>query len=203
MTARDGADISAEQSRRMFWVIQTVFSVLLASSLVQYREVVLRPFAGSHWLVALGLLTVYVTALWSWVDYSFTMLMNPFQFGWRTSVRERLRFLVDLLIVVVYAYLLFALTELQKAAAADLTMWFFGLVAVFVLYWCSGKLRIRQHGPRASRLGLIGLFGLVYLLLALVYVLFRARVAPTDCGIQRGRADKGFLHCGRNDGADG
>lgn len=104
--------VREEQSQRIFWVIQTVFSVLLARSIFENKELIIHPFS----LSTLGLLLVYGTVLWSWIDYSYTTIVSPYRFdkgGW-----ERPRFVVDLAIVISYAYLLFALTGFQADNSA-------------------------------------------------------------------------------------
>ena len=83
-------DINEEQSKRIFWVVQTVFSLLLARSLVEYKACILDPFSSQHYLTSLGLVLVYLTALWSWIDYSYSTIVAPYDFGHGRF--ERLRF---------------------------------------------------------------------------------------------------------------
>ena len=165
-------DINEEQSKRIFWVVQTVFSVLLARSLVEYKAVVLDPFSSQHYLTTLGLVLVYLTTLWSWIDYSFSTIVAPYDFA--KGRFERLRFIVDLLIVICYAFLMFSLDRLQANKEADLLPLFICLAVVFLLYLCSGLLRILKYGRRASRVWLIAIFGIAFLILALVYRSFYA-----------------------------
>src|SRR5690348_1722712 len=76
-------EIREEQSQRIFWVVQTVFSLLLARSIFDYRDVIVHPVSP----FALGLLLVYGTVLWSWIDYSYTTIVSPYRFdkgGWET-----------------------------------------------------------------------------------------------------------------------
>ncbi|MEX2168571.1 MAG: hypothetical protein WD851_04635 [Pirellulales bacterium] len=39
--------VREEQSQRIFWVIQTVFSVLLARSIFENKELIIHPFSLS------------------------------------------------------------------------------------------------------------------------------------------------------------
>jgi 5'(3')-deoxyribonucleotidase len=179
--------IQSEQSQRIFWVIQTIFAVLLAKTFFDYKECILAPFSKEHYLLTLGLLLVYTTALLSWIDYSFTTIVSPYRFG--GPLRERFRFLVDLLIVVLYAFMLFSLESLKIDKGASISQLLLGLFLVFLLYYFSGVLRIRQYGKRASRRGLISIFLFVYLILFTVYtILFRY-----VCLIQRERLNAIFI----------
>jgi len=162
-------DILEEQSKRIFWVVQTVFSLLLARSIVEYKVCILNPLSSQYYLTTLGLFLVYGTALWSWIDYSFSTIVSPYDFG--RGKFEKARFAVDLLIVITYAYLLFSLDALQTDKEANLASLFFCLAMVFALYLLSGLLRILKYGRRASRVWIIVTFGAVFLLLAIVYSL--------------------------------
>ncbi|MCO6046159.1 hypothetical protein NG895_19845 [Aeoliella sp. ICT_H6.2] len=165
-------NISEEQSKRIFWVVQTVFSLLLARSLVEYKDCILAPFSEQYYLTTLGLALVYLTALWSWIDYSFSTIVAPYDFG--RGKFERVRFLVDLLIVMAYAFLLFSLDQLQADKEANLFDLFLCLSVVFLLYLVSGLLRILKYGRRASRIWIIIGYGVAFFLLAIVYQRFYA-----------------------------
>ena len=77
---------------------------------------------------------------------------------------------VDLFIVTVYAYALFVIQIFQGHPRASIARYLFAFPAFFLLYWWSGWLRRRAHGPTASRPRAIKEFGLVYLLLWVLYV---------------------------------
>lgn len=160
-------DIHEEQSKRIFWVVQTVFSLLLASSLFEYKACILNPLSSQYYLTTLGLVLVYGITLWSWIDYSFSTIVSPYAFG--RGKFEKTRFAVDLSIVITYAHLLFSLDALQTDKGANLASLFYCLALVFALYLLSGLLRILQYGHRASRVWIIVTFSAVFLLLAIVY----------------------------------
>lgn len=156
-----------EQSKRVFWVIQTVFSLLLAKSLVEYKDCILDPLSPKYSLQTLGLVLVYGTVLWSWIDYSYSTVVSPYIFN--RGRFEKWRFAVDLLIVICYSYLLFSLEPLSSNKTASIQGLFNGFVVIFVLYVVSGILRIAQYGRRASRIWLIGIFVALYSALAYLY----------------------------------
>ena len=62
-TVKRTEEIKEEQSKRIFWVIQTVFSLLLASSLIEYKACLLNPFSAQYYLTALGLMLVYLSLI--------------------------------------------------------------------------------------------------------------------------------------------
>ena len=151
MTIED--QVKEEQSKRVFWVIQTVFSLLIAQSLVEYKATILDPFSQENYLITTGLILVYLTAVWSWIDYSFSTIVSPYDFG--SGSYEKARFAVDLFIVICYAYLLFSLTDLQNNKNSNITSVFVCITIVFSLYALSGFLRILMYGRVASRIWLI------------------------------------------------
>ncbi|MEQ8851489.1 hypothetical protein [Gimesia sp.] len=160
--------INEEQSKRIFWVIQTVFSLLLAKSLVQYKVCILDPFSSDYYLTTLGLALVYGTALWSWIDYSFSTIVSPYDFS-RGKYFEKIRFFVDLLIVIAYAFLLFSLEKLQENKEANIESLLFCFSLIFLFYFLSGLLRRFRYGRHASRIKIIIAFWLIFGFLAYAY----------------------------------
>lgn len=166
--------IQEEQSQRIFWVIQTIFSLLLVQSFLDYKNCFLNPFSKQYYLTTIGLFLVYGTVLWSWIDYSYTTIVSPYRFS-RGNL-ERLRFIIDLLVVISYAYLLFSLEDLQIDKTANLFRLFLFLFIVFLLYLGSGFLRIIEYGRRASRIWVITLFATAYLVLTIFYSVLYERI---------------------------
>ncbi len=137
-------------SERSVWVTQILFALVLAKGLVLYKDLILHPIGvkETHLLGSLGLAGVYVTTLLSWIDFSRTMDKRPYFYGIRS---EYLRFLVDVAIVVFYAYLLFAVEYMLKGPSADITLYIAGYPLIYVGYLASGIFRIRMYGSVASR----------------------------------------------------
>lgn len=155
-------------SERSVWVTQILFALVLANGLVAYKDLILHPIGtnGSHLLGSFGLVVVYLTTLLSWLDFSRTMDKRPYFYGTRW---ERLRFLVDVGIVVLYAYLLFAVEYTLERRNGDISRFILGFPLIYAGYLASGILRVRMYGSIASRMQAIFVFLLIFLGLLIAY----------------------------------
>lgn len=170
-------------SDQLVRLVQIVFGLVLAQSLLLHRDIIIHPFSGGNWLAALALVTVYVTTVLSWIDWHVTMELRPYNFNPRNRYRltERARLGLDLSIVTLYAYLLFSIEEFKKAPNNSIELFLLGFPTVFLAYLLSGLARRRSHGKLASNPGPIVIFGIVYFLLCLGYH-FAYRVLPSVAG---------------------
>jgi len=132
-----------------------VFALVIAQSLVAYRAVVINPIPGGnpteHSAAIVALCAVYVTTVMSWYDWHLTMVDRPYdmrRYGWT----EWARFGSDMVIVVLYAYLLFTIAFFESDPSADIWRHLLGYPLVFGVYWLSGVTRRRTYGPLASNL---------------------------------------------------
>jgi hypothetical protein len=136
------------------------FGVVAGQGLVLYRAVVVSPFAHDHIPAALALVSVYVMIVWSWIDWNSSMEDHPYDFRTRAHTKvgrwqtraERWRLYTDILIVVLYSYMLFQVYPLTRSPDADIRYLLLGYPLVFVLYLGSGELRVLRYGPLASNL---------------------------------------------------
>lgn len=146
------AETRLERDRRisdqLVRLIQIVFALVVAQSLFLYREVVVHPFAASHRSALLALLAVFLTTVLSWIDWHITMELHPFD---RRNWVEWVRLAADLLIVVLYAYLLFTVEPFVDTPGASLRAYLLGFPLVFSLYLLSGATRKATYGVAASR----------------------------------------------------
>ena len=163
-------------SDRLFWMVQTVFGVVLGSGLVLHRQVLLHPFDEKNWVAISMLLLIYTTTVWSWMDFSYTSVLNPYS---PQQTLERVRVLSDLFIVILYSVLWFSVEAVAGNPTHSLSQLLLGYVAIFVLYLISGYLRILQHGPKASRVKLMWLFLVLH---AAVWVIYQ-RLYPQFSGV--------------------
>ncbi len=139
-------------SRHLVGLVQIVFGVVLAGSLSTFEDAIVSPL--SHVVAVLALVTVYATVVLSWIDWHTTMELNPYRVSKRDP-RRRLeygRLFTDLLIVVVYSYLLFTAKPSIDDPSAELSSHVWGYAAVFVLYLLGGVIRRAIHGRIASDL---------------------------------------------------
>jgi hypothetical protein len=95
-------------SDQLVRLVQVIFAFVLAQSIGRYDKIILRPLVVGHQLQFFGLLSVYVTAVLSWIDWHVTMVIRPYDFNPRTGRRfvEQCRLFSDLFIVSIYAYML-------------------------------------------------------------------------------------------------
>jgi uncharacterized HAD superfamily protein len=134
-------------SDQLVRLIQVVFSLVVAQSLLLYRSAILDPFAYSHSTALVALLSVYLTTVWSWIDWHTTMEIRPYDVHRRM---ERGRLVADLGVVITYAYLLFAIEPFIKAPESDISRHLIGYPLLFALYLASGLARRRAYGPLAT-----------------------------------------------------
>lgn len=159
--------ILEEQSKRLFWVIQTVFSFVIARSLLEFRECVLSPLSPANYMATIGLVLAGATTIWSWIDYSYSTIVSPYNFG--RGRLEKFRFCTDLIIVMCYSYLLFAVVDLKTHKGMDLSPLLVCISLIFALYVASGLLRVFQYGWHVSRFKTNLAFVAVFFLTAVCY----------------------------------
>jgi hypothetical protein len=174
-------------SDQLVRLVQVFFGVVAGQGLVLYRSVVVSPFHHDLIPAALALLSIYVMIVWSWMDWNASMEDHPYDFRtrarttlgrWQTRF-ERWRFYSDIVIVVLYSYMLFQVEPLVRGPSgeaagnptADIRFLLLGYPLVFALYLASGELRILCYGPLASNLRPIVEFLALFVLLGVAYVL--------------------------------
>jgi hypothetical protein len=158
-------------SDQLVRLVQIIFGLVLAQSLLIHRDVIVQPVARQNWIPMLALFTVYVTTVLSWIDWHVTMELRPYNFNPRNPHRmiEQFRLSVDLLVVAVYAYLLFTIEDFKRTPEKGIADYLLGFPAVFAAYLLSGLARRWAHGTLATNPRPILVFGFAYLLLYLSY----------------------------------
>ena len=147
-------------------LVQIVFALVIAQSLVLYRKVILDPFTTANFVPFLALIAVYFTTILSWIDFHRTIAFSPYRTG---RGIEQLRLASDLLIVLAYAFLVFSIEEFAGKPNANISRFLAGYVMVFLLYLISGQLRVQVYGYVASRRILILTFFVVFILIWIGY----------------------------------
>jgi uncharacterized HAD superfamily protein len=135
-------------SDQLVRLIQLVFGLVIANSLYLYREVLVHPFARGHGVALLALVSVFAMTVLSWIDWHVTMELHPYD---RRRPVECLRLAADLAIVVVYAYILFAVEDFVASPAGRIDRYLAGFPVVYALYLLSGGARKYAYGVAASR----------------------------------------------------
>jgi len=147
-------------------LVQVVFALVLAQSLFLFRAVLTHPLRAENRVALLALAAVFTTTVLSWIDWHTTMVYSPYDTHHRS---EKVRLFADLLVVVIYAYLLFAVEPLVGHPGVSLQRYLLGYPLVFFAYLVSGVTRRRNYGVTASRLKPIGVFLGVYGSVSLYY----------------------------------
>jgi len=170
---------SLERERRisdqLVRLVQIVFGLVVAQSLFLYREVITDPFSPAHRSALVALLAVFLTTVLSWIDWHITMELHPYD---RRRPIEWGRLTADLLIVVLYAYLLFTVEAFVASPGASVQAYLLGFPIVFALYLLSGVARKATYGVAASRFIPILVFLCFFLLLWLVYAAASSPSSP-------------------------
>ena len=97
------------------------------------------------------LILVYATIILSWIGYHTSILHYPYN----KSDWSKVRLFLDIIILVLYAYLVFVVADLQKV--------FLGLGIVFVVYMVNGIIRIREwHDGKVSKPWLSAIFAVAF-----------------------------------------
>lgn len=158
-------------SDQLVRMVQIVFGLVLAQGLLLNQEVILHPFNEKNIVPLCALASIFIMTFFSWVDWHTTMELNPYNVNTHYHYRyaELMRLGLDLLVVIVYAYLLFSIEEIKKSPTEGISSFLLGFIFIFILYFFSGLTRIITYGRVASKLRLITVFGLLYLLLYVEY----------------------------------
>lgn len=110
-------------------LIDIMFGLTITQGLVLYRDLIVKPALS---LEVAALVLVYATIILSWVGYHTSILRYPYN----KSPWSRLRLFLDIVILILYAYLVFSVQNLQNI--------FLGLASVFLFYVINGLARIRE-----------------------------------------------------------
>lgn len=97
-------------SNSLFWVVQILFGLVFVQGLVIYKNIILEPFQGTNSFAFYALITLYISTLLSWIDFSSTIDLNPYGRNWYGVIR----FFSDVTIVCLYATALFSIQKIHE-----------------------------------------------------------------------------------------
>ena len=142
-------------SEQLVKLPEIIFGLVLAQSLVSYRAILIDPVPSgdpsSHVVAIVALITVYITTVLRWYDWHHTMMDRPYDMS-RFGGTEWARLASDMVIVVLYAYLLFSIAPFESDPTAIIWRHLLGYPLIFIVYLLSGVARRRAYGPLASNL---------------------------------------------------
>ncbi|MEM3907436.1 MAG: hypothetical protein QXZ17_11335 [Nitrososphaerota archaeon] len=143
-------------------LVDVIFGVLLAQGLLLYRENILNAFSVNYLPENLALLAIYVIVIYSWYGYHRSIYMFPYN----RTIWSRVRLMLDLSILIVYAYMLFGLKDPCRLLL--------GSTLVFLLYFITGLVRIKEwNDSKVSKWRLNLIFMLVFMTL---YIIFSSQI---------------------------
>ena len=129
-------------------LVDIIFGLTITQSFLLYKDTIISPELSA---ANLSLVLVYLTIILSWIGYHKSILHYPYN----KSFWSRLRLFFDILILLLYAYLVFI--------GQDLTKVLIGLVMVFILYAINGGFRILEWSDlKVSKPWLSILFALLF-----------------------------------------
>jgi hypothetical protein len=161
----------AATSGHVVRMIDFFFALALVQGILLFRGTVAAPWHSNvPAVLALGL--IFYTVIRSFVGWHAAIEERRYRlFTPAVRTTELWRVYIDVLIVVVYAYLLLAAKPLQDDVGHDLTRLLWGFPLLFALYACWGQFRRAAWGPDNFSLSTLGCFGVAFVGLALAYQL--------------------------------
>jgi hypothetical protein len=155
-------------------LVQILFALVVAQSLLLLREVILDPFASEHQVAALAIVDVYVMTVFSWIDWHVTVTSFPYNVSQYNTRRkaELTKLFVDLLIVTAYAFALLSIDQFKDQPAADIAKYLWVYPAVYALYLAAGIVRSRGARTTASNYLPIGVALALFVAVAVTYESF-------------------------------
>jgi hypothetical protein len=153
-------------SDKLVQLVLVVYGVVIVESLVEYRDVVVEPIFKNHYVATAALAFVYLTTIFSWAAWQVSMSRYPYLLK---RGPEDLRFGVDVVIGVMYAYMLFALTDVRSDPSGSLQKYLLGPPIIFALYLLSGAIRAMAYGWDSTKPVYSGLACFAFGVIALVY----------------------------------
>jgi uncharacterized membrane protein HdeD (DUF308 family) len=135
-SAELGSNSKDSLSTSFVSLVDTIFGVILAEGFVVYQTNILDPTLSPF--IDFSLLLAYATIILSWIGYHRSVEI----YEYKANRWSRLHLALDISIVVLYAYLIFA--------AQTLSRMILGLFLVFIFYTVTGIVRIAEWKSRKA-----------------------------------------------------
>ena len=148
-------DTQSSISGSLTILVDIVFGVVIAESFALYHNYLFHPSISP---IFVGLLTVYLVTIMSWIGYHSSIAQYPY----KDSGLGKARFVADLATVAMYAYLVYAVGGFTTTSV-NLSYYLWGFPTIFLLYIISGQIRRKEYSPEASKQRLLFayLFGFI------------------------------------------
>ena len=160
-----------EQSKSLFWVIQTIFGLVIAQSFYMYASEINKllglNFHSVNCVLIFALVSIYYCVINSWIDYSTSVSRYAYQL--EKGKWEWIRFFSDLFVVLIYTLLLDSIKALKDNPNSNIFSFLIDYVYVYSFYSLSGIARIKTYGKKASNIRLIFYFLAYFIVLLILY----------------------------------
>ena len=156
----------ATPGEKIFWLLQIIFSVIITKGIFDYKELLLKFPENINDTAFIALIGVLITTIWSWIDFTHVKYNNSYD---KKDWRDSLRFLVDFLIVLFYAIILFGVEPIKNDNSKFIIHFLIAYPIIFFLYVLSGFLRISKFGTEASSILPLIIYFIIYSLLYSFY----------------------------------
>jgi len=130
-------------SRTLISLVDILFVVVIAASFAFYGNYLFRPATSP--VIFVGLVTVYLMAITSWIGYHFHITEYPYT----DSPQAKARFSMHLALVAMCAYLLYSLGTAQPTP--DLSPFLWGFPIIVGLYLISRQIRQKEYGAKGVK----------------------------------------------------
>jgi hypothetical protein len=152
-------------SDQLLRLVQVVFAVVLGGGLIEFNEILFPPQFSS--IAFWALIGVYTTSIMSWTGYH----KRATEYNYTHTRFGILRLCSDILIVIMYAFLMFIGTKQHQPI--ECYLWIFSVV--FTLYIISGWLRRKEHNDKkASSIKKLIYFWIASMVVSVLFtILFR------------------------------
>ncbi len=153
-------DRNEKHSDRIFWIMQIIFGFVIGKSFHELAPSFMYPFESVLLTLLLATISVYLSVIWGWVDFSYALIEWPYKFrenGW-----EKFRFLIDVTTLLLYSYLVVYIGRIKLDPIGYIPEFFLSLFIISCSYLISALLSMKQYGKRAAKWGLIIVFMVLY-----------------------------------------
>jgi hypothetical protein len=149
-------------------MIDFFFALVLGQGILRFDEVIQAPL-DANLQVWIALVAIYYTVVRSFVAWHAAIETRRYKIGGDERTTELWRVYIDVLIVAVYAFMLFSAEPLIATPGADIRGLFWAFPLLFLLYGAWGYFRRIAWGPDEFMLPMLVLFFVLYVAVALAY----------------------------------
>jgi hypothetical protein len=177
-TRQTPKDVETQISSHLVRMIDFIFALVLGQGLLRFHSVVKDPFSANLQVV-LALVLIYYTVVRSFIAWHISVETGHYKIASDERKTELLRVFMDLFVVVLYAYMLFAAEPLRDHPRSDIDALLLAFPMVFVLYLAWEVLRrMAWSESDDAELWVLGGFAVLYGMLLWAYGCLPSGIDP-------------------------